>query len=391
MTDTLSVTGLFLEGLLSFFSPCVFPLIPLLIGYLSAGEEEQDVRKRRVKTSVSIFFFTFGICTVFFLMAMGSDLLGRVLNRYSLFFRIAGGLLLILFGLSAAGVIKISFFQKDYRLNQQMKRPQNGLQAYLMGFFFSFAWTPCNGPLLASAVLMAASSADRMQGYFYIGAYCFGFILMFLLLGLFTGEVLTIIEKNKSVVRYTQIAGGIIVLLMGGYMLYGAAVSYRNPAQNSEQTIGTVDDGRTDLEKYGFALPDEDGNLIDIRDYKGDTILVNFFGTWCHYCNLLVPELNETAKDRENLRIFLIAAPNDGREGSKESVMKYMRDHGYTLTVLYDTDFTVTRTYGVSGYPTTFFFQPDGKFYGYLPGYVDKRQLYMHIADASANSSSKEQ
>ena len=94
------------------------------------------------------------------------------------------------------------------------------LNAYLMGFFFSFAWSPCIGPMLASALVVSAGASSQLLGMAYIGAYALGFVIMFLIVGLFTEELLNLFQKKRNIIRYTEIIGGIIIICMGAYMLF---------------------------------------------------------------------------------------------------------------------------------------------------------------------------
>ena len=112
---------------------------------------------------------------------------------------------------------------------------------------------------------------------------------------------------------------------------------------------------------------------------------MNFFGTWCGYCNQELPHLQEIHDTREDVVILLIAAPGYNGEGNVSDVERYMKDAGYSMTILYDTDFSVSSRYGVQGYPYTFILKPDGSFLGYIPGYLPDESLDQAISEASGN------
>ena len=97
-----------------------------------------------------------------------------------------------------------------------------------------------------------------------------------------------------------------------------------------------------------------------------------------------LPHLEEVSH-RDDVEVVLIATPNLGSEGSEEMIRQYMENNGYTMTVLYDNDYSVTRTYGITGYPTTFIMKPDGNYLGYVPGYVDEETLDAAIDEALAS------
>ena len=372
--------ALFLEGLLSFFSPCVLPLVPLYIGYLTSGiDTNLSKAKARIQTTVRTFFFVLGIFTVFFLAGLGSSALRYFFQKNTIFFSIIGGFLLILFGLFSLGIIDIPFLQREHRI-VSFKQNKNGIiRSYLLGFFFSFAWSPCVGPLLASAILKSASAESALIGWIYIGCYTMGFIIIFILLGLFTEEVLMLLKKNTNIVRYTKIIGGIVVLYMGIYMLNTGFTSIKalenRTSDNTTVVENTNDENLTDIEKYSFTLKDSHGNDVTLSDYKGKTVVLNFFATWCTYCKMELPSLEEINNTRDDIVIFLVATPDIGNEGSKEYIESFMEENGYSMTVLYDETGEVVSKYNVSGLPTSFFFKPDGSVLGYVPGYVEESSL----------------
>ena len=395
MTESLTYSGLFLEGLMGFFSPCVLPLIPLLFGYLTSGMQEASPGQRRIRTLLRTLFFVLGICSVFFLMALGSYAFGMFIQNHARLFQMFGGLFLILFGLHAAGLIQIPLLEKERRFERMQNGPMNLLQAFLMGFFFSFAWTPCNGPLLASAIVMASTAASRITGMLYIASFCAGFIVMFLLIGLFTEEVLAFLGRHRDVVKYTQKIGGALILCMGSYMLWQtareinqieqAANTASAGSQSQQSSTASIPTEGTDLEKYGFTLPDKNNDPVDIRKYSGKTIVVTFFGTWCHYCNELLPDLQAVHESRDDVQIVLVATPNLGSEGDVDYIEKYMADKGYDMQIVYDSTYEMTQFYGVSGYPTTFIYQPDETMFGYVPGYMTREILDDYLERAANN------
>lgn len=372
--------ALFLEGLLSFFSPCVLPLVPLYIGYLTSGiDTNLSKAKVRIQTTVRTLFFVLGISTVFFLAGLGSSALRYFFQKNTIFFSIIGGFLLLLFGLFSLGIIDIPFLQREHRI-VSFKQNKNGIiRSYLLGFFFSFAWSPCVGPLLASAILKSASAESALIGWIYIGCYTLGFIIIFILLGLFTEEVLMLLKKNTNIVRYTKIIGGIVVLCMGIYMLNTGFTSIKalenRTSDNTTVVENTNDENLTDIEKYSFTLKDSHGNDVTLSDYKGKTVVLNFFATWCTYCKMELPSLEEINNTRDDIVIFLVATPDIGNEGSKEYIESFMEENGYSMTVLYDETGEVVSKYNVSGLPTSFFFKPDGSVLGYVPGYVEESSL----------------
>ena len=399
-SSNITIAGLFLEGLLSFFSPCVLPLLPLYIGYLTAGFDRNDPN-HRLHTFLNTLAFVLGICTVFVVAGLGSSALRSFFQTYTLQFQLFGGFLLLVLGLMSLGVIQIPFLQKDYRINVERKEKTSFLQAYIMGFCFSFAWSPCIGPLLASAIVAAASAPGPFGSLLYLGAYSLGFIIPFLAVGLFADTLLTWFKDHKNIVRYTGILGGLIVTGMGIYMLVQAnrtiLIMQGNPQQTpavvsseAENSTAVIAEGETekpeisedevDAVKYNFTLKDASGNEHQLKDYIGKPLLLNFFGTWCTYCNKELPDLQKVA-DQGDVQVVLIATPHFNGEGDIEYVESFMKDSGYNFTILYDDQLEVTRTYGINGYPTTFAMKKDGSFLGYMPGYMPSSMLEEIVAD----------
>ena len=398
MNLTISIGSLFLEGLLSFFSPCVLPLLPLYFGYLSKDavtvDAEGNKKYSRIKVLIMTVFFVLGICTVFVLLGLGTSAFRSFFTDNTQIIQIIGGILLILFGLVSLHVIEIPFLQKEHRSSFKTSGKMTWLNAYLMGFFFSFAWSPCIGPMLASALVVSAGASSQLLGIAYIGAYALGFVIMFLIVGLFTEELLNLFQRKRNIIRYTEIIGGIIIICMGGYMLFQAGTDISNKNSSSSAAVPTAaasaspqataeaeteTDTRPDIEKYNFVLNDRNGTAVNLSDYKGKKIVLNFFGTWCPYCKQELPYLQKINDTRDDVQVLLIATPNSGSEGSIEDINAFMDDNSYTMQVLFDTDLSVTYSYGVSGYPTTCIFQTDGSVYGCAPGYVQEDQMTEYL------------
>lgn len=397
--ENLSYFGVFLEGLLSFLSPCVLPLIPLYVGYLSKDADENPGRKTML---VHTFFFVLGIGTVFAIAAIGISFLQTFISKYQLPMEILGGVLLIAAGLISLGVIRIPALERTYR-HSSLKSGGN-LGAYLLGFFFSFAWTPCVGPLLASALVLAANADSHLQGLLYIVCYAAGFLLLFILLGLFTDEMLRLLKKYRNVTLAVGKIGGAIVLAMGVYMLVdanrGIAQKTQAPVQetapaaaeekaeeenNGALAAAATADTRSDIEKYDFSLSDGAGNEVQLSSLKGKTVILNFFATWCYYCNQELPDFQKIYENDPDVAVLLVDMPGVSGEGDQEYVKKYMADAGYTMPVLFDVTGKVHSLYGVSGFPTTYIIQPDGNFLGYMPGYMEPSVLEKALSDARNN------
>lgn len=393
------MSSLFLEGLLSFFSPCVLPLVPLYIGYLTKDaqktDEQGNVTYARGRTFIATAAFVLGICTVFVLAGLGSGVLHDFFTANTVMFQLITGFLLVLFGLFGLHIIRIPLLERTYQMKVNVSAPAGFLRAWIMGFGFSFAWSPCIGPMLAQALVLAASAENKAAGWMYIASYAAGFIVIFLMLGLFTSEVLNFLKKYRNAVKYTEMLSGLIVLCVGIWTLsQGFATVHALQKRTGDTVVGevteTADAEQSDvmtIEELNFTLKDAAGVSHQLTDYKGKTVLLNFFGTWCYYCNMELPGLQEVQNTRDDVTVVLVAAPGVNGEGDIASVEKTMSEAGYTMQILYDETLEVTGRYGISGYPTTFIFCPDGTLLGYAPGYISDEQLQSALDEAGTYKS----
>ena len=411
---------LFFEGLLSFFTPCVLPLVPLYIGYLTQDaktvNEDGTETYHSGRTLYLTTAFVLGICAVFVIAGLGTRALHTFFIDHRLAFQLIGGILLVVFGLVSLNIISLPFLNRTHTHRFEVRGGMNFLKAYLLGFFFSFAWSPCIGPLLAQAIVKAASAENTVTGWMYIGSYALGFISIFLLLGIFTSEILNFLKKYRGVVKYTGILAGIIVIAMGfwtlgqGVQTYNASIQTASAPDAAESAAAfkdsedeepttdstiapesqatdpseesTLENASVDIERYDFTLQDATGASISLSSYKGKTIILNFFGTWCYYCNEELPDLQKVKDSQSDVQVLLVAAPGVNGEGSIRDVENYMASKGFSMKVVYDTNLAATRMYRISGYPTTFIYQPDGTIFGYVPGYMNSSTLHSYIDQA---------
>ena len=354
------VLTVFLQGFLSFFSPCVLPLLPLYIGYLSGGTGKWEDGKfyyKRSKVMLHTLFFVLGISTAFVTLGLGVSAAGVFLKSNQMLFARVGGILIILFGFYQMGVFGSSaLLERERRLPFRLDRlAMSPPAAFLMGFTFSFAWTPCVGPALASVLLMAASAGTRLAGMGLICVYTLGFVLPFLATGMFATGLLGFMKKHGSVARYTVKIGGLLMIFMGLLMFTGkmnAVTGYLSQAslprqtdagqrtdavagngqgtetvagggagqgtdavsgagkqengtdsmvKNDNQETSSVPESETDEEtsheEYAsvaapdFTLKDQYGTTHSLSEYEGKTIFLNFWATWCPPCKAELPDI----------------------------------------------------------------------------------------------------
>ena len=387
------VLTVFFQGLLSFFSPCVLPLIPIYIGYLSGGTgqigEDGRIHFKRSKVLFHTVFFVLGVSFAFFLLGLGFSAMGNFLKENQIWFARIGGVIVILFGLYQMG-----FLGKSYFLGKERRLPfkldllaMSPVTALVMGFTFSFAWTPCVGPALASVLLMTASAATKVTGFLYIAVYTAGFVLPFLAVGLFTTTLLEFFKNHMKVVHYTVKIGGILMIFMGILMLTGkmnavsGALSSTETQEEATETEPEEEEEAAEEVKtipaIDFTLKDQYGNTHTLSDYKGKTVFLNFWATWCSPCRAEMPDIQKLYEEfqQEDVVILGVAAPNLGREKSEEGIKGFLEENGYTYPVVMDTDAEAFQAYGINSFPTTFMIDKDGNVFGYIPGQLSEETM----------------
>lgn len=419
-TGISSIT-VFFQGLVSFFSPCVLPLIPLYIGYLSGGakttDEEGNITYKRSRVMRNTLFFVLGISFAFFLLGFSFTAVGKFFHNYQTWFTRIGGIIVVLFGLYQLGVFGSSSLSKEHRFHfQPDSLALNPFTALILGFTFSFAWTPCVGPALASVLLLAASASSQTIGFLLIGVYTLGFVLPFLAVGLFTKALLDFFKKYRSAVKYTVKIGGILIIFIGVMMFTGwmngiSAYLSGNPfvsqntgqeaeppqtdsveqeeandatadsdaAENSNTDSHSDSTDNADAEAVpapDFTLEDQYGNVHTMADYKGKIIFLNFWATWCPPCRAEMPEIQEIyeeyGENQSDVVVLGVASPDTGREGNVESIAAFLEENNYTYPVVMDTGGSLAYYYGISAYPTTFMIDSSGNVYGYVTGQITK-------------------
>ena len=218
--DWVTVFALFAEGLLSFLSPCVLPILPVYVGILAGGAGEKEESRTVL---INTLFFVVGITMTFLLLAFTSSLLSRFLQANSQLLRIISGLLIIFMGLVQLGWLRINVLEREFSAKgkaYQVGKKVTPLVAFLMGFTFSFSWTPCIGPILASVFIYASSHAG-WTSFFLILVYCLGFILPFLLVAFFSQKVLEFFKNKRQNLGWTKKVSGYLLLIIGLSILTG--------------------------------------------------------------------------------------------------------------------------------------------------------------------------
>lgn len=432
LSISVSVIAVFAQGLISFFSPCVLPLLPMYIGYLAGGtgtkDENGDIIYKKSKVIINTLFFIIGISFAFMLLGFAATKLGSFFQGNRMLFIRVGGALIILFGLFQMGLFESQTLNSEKRFHLPVnKLAANPLVALVLGFTFSFAWTPCVGPMLTGVLLMSGTAATATKGFVLIGVYTLGFVIPFMLTGIFTTGLLKFFRKHSSMVQYTKKIGGVLMIVIGLVMITGfmndisgyLSKDVKKISQNREKEVKDtekialkteetkereglssenkeINEGETGTEEQetakkneeqegenpevvqapDFEFTDQYGNTHKLSDYKGKTVLINFWATWCPPCRAELPDIQEAfekyGENQDEVIILGITAPGYGGEKSDEEIADFVKEKKVTYPVLFDYDGTSFADYYISAFPTTYMIAEDGTVFGYLTGGMTK-------------------
>lgn len=387
----LNLAVVFIEGLLSFFSPCILPILPVYLSILSNSDVEtlKDGKNNFVKTALfkNTILFVLGISTTFFILGSSVNILSSFFNNYKDFIMLIGGLIIVIMGLFYVGIIKSNLLNREKRFNMQIDK-MNPLSAFLLGFTFSFGWTPCIGPILASVLIMASSSSDVVTANLLIFIYILGFILPFIIVAVFYSKLFKSIDKMKSYMGVIKNICGIILIISGLVMVFNGVTSLKERKENNSniekgELINEEENEDDEESSIDFKLKDQYGNEHTLSEYRGKTVFLNFWATWCPPCREEMPYIEELyeeyGKNNEDIIILGVAAPNLAREGSEEDIANFLSDNNYTFPVVMDFGGELVYKYNIQGFPTTFIINEDGKVVQKVIGAMDKENMKIII------------
>lgn len=216
---TLGVVVAFTAGLLSFLSPCVLPLVPSYVGYLTGMTQPESGVQRRA-TLAHALLFILGFTLVFILLGATATALGRALGYYQVWLQRAGGVLVILFGLFCLGVFNWRWLTRERRLHFERK-PVGYLGSALVGMAFAAGWTPCIGPVLGGILGLAASSSDVSRGMLLLAVYSAGLALPFLLAAFAVESFLEWFQRFRPFLPWVMRISGVMLVFVGILLVTG--------------------------------------------------------------------------------------------------------------------------------------------------------------------------
>ena len=388
------ISAAFVAGLLSFFSPCILPLLPVYIGLLTtdAGNNELGAARRAANTVA----FVLGISTTFFLLGLGAGAVGRTLNNP--YISITCGLVIFLFGLHLSGFMTIPILVREKRMDLSKINASTVVGAFLLGLGFSFGWTPCIGPILGSILALAAQQGTAIAGAALTLVYSLGMCIPFLIITLASNALIDHIRKLHRFMPVIQRVGGVLIAIMGLWMMFmqvhelasyapKANMSASQQQAETQAEVEAANTGETDANASSnpeadawrnITFEDINGEQHQIADFEGAPVYIEFWGSWCPNCMDNIEEFKETAarhNEAGDVQVISIAVPGRFGEMEKAEFIDWCNEQGYDFPILLDENAELIAFFNISGFPTSVFVDARGKVQLVLPGVIEPEEL----------------
>ena len=351
------VATVFGAGLLSFFSPCILPVLPVYVAFLATDADAADIggARRLARTLV----FVAGLSCAFFALGLAGGALGAALS--SPYFTIACGLLIIVLGLFYAGALNIPILNREARFAlPEGLNVRSLLGAFVLGLVFSVAWTPCVGPVLASVIALSAQAGGAFTGGALLLVYAAGLAIPFVVIALASDVLLDRLRAIGPYLDKIKIAGGAVLVLLGLWMVFSQVNTLvkKTEATSDAAVVATPQDAAFD-----FTLSDIDGGTVHFADLRGTPVYIEFWGTWCSVCMANLDNFAALADEYNtagSVRVLSVVVPGENGEMSEDDFVTWAKGQGLSFPILLDRGAGFARAANVSAYPTSFLFGADG-------------------------------
>lgn len=385
-------------GLLSFFSPCILPLLPVYVGVLTTDASSDTLGLgRRCANTIA---FVLGICCVFVTLGAGAGALGSTFD--SSYVAIALGILVFIFGLHLAGVVRIPFLNREKRANLSKIQVRGILGAFVLGLAFSFGWTPCVGPILGTILALAAEQGSAAVGAGLLLVYSLGLCVPFVIITLAANVALAKLRALHKYLPALQRIGGALIAIMGLWLVFSQVsalgVQQRaNEASQQDNQAASVNDVRGtsagDASTEGLSgawknvvLTDLDGNKHRLSDLKGTPVYFEFWGSWCDSCVADLGQLHEVYAEHAaagDVVVVSVVTPGFYGEREQDDFVAWARDADVEVPVWMDVNCSLATHLNVSAFPTSVFVNSGGDIVKIRLGAIDRDELESLLAELS--------
>lgn len=210
----------FISGIFSFFSPCILPLIPSYLCFITGLSTKEILKSKKTYILIEIILFVFGFSLIFILLGSLSFLLGSFLIENKKILNIISGLIIIFLGIHITGILNINFLQFEKKFHLKNK-PINKFGSFLVGIVFALGWTPCVGPILGSILMMCAKSESLVYAIILLSFYSLGLALPFFFIGIGINYTLNFFSKIKKYFKLISIISGTLFIIIGIKIIFG--------------------------------------------------------------------------------------------------------------------------------------------------------------------------
>lgn len=207
-TQELFYSTIYIAGILSFFSPCIFPVIPIYLSILSNGE------KKSISKTIA---FVIGLSTTFVILGFGAGIIGEIFFNEKV--RIIAGIVIVILGLFQMEILKLKFLEKTKMIEHNTEKTSI-FSTFLLGLTFSLGWTPCVGPILASILVVASSSNDVTKSILYMLVYVLGMAIPFIIFSLASKILFKKMSFIKKYLPLIKKIGGLLIIIMGILLIF---------------------------------------------------------------------------------------------------------------------------------------------------------------------------
>jgi cytochrome c-type biogenesis protein len=379
-----------LAGFLSFASPCVLPIVPGYLTFITGMSFEELTGQQGhshlvVSALLKSLPFVLGFSLVFIALGASASAAGAMLRAHLGLMKSIAGVGIIILGLHLAGVLPIPALLRDKHLTGEPTAPGIG-RAFIAGILFAFGWTPCVGPILAGILGLAATTETLHQGVLLLSAYSLGLGIPFIISAAFLNVFLSLFKGVKGYLRQVEIASGMLLVVVGLLIFtdklswISSRLTFLNPEEllmteaqpSTPQSPETVEHAKTAYGDYDFTLTSIDGDSLKLSDYYGKVVLVNFWAPWCGPCVVETPSLVRLYNKYKTRGFAVIGVALQSEE---DGVKQFVKQYRVPYAIGRDTSNEIGLRYQVFALPSSFLFSSEGKVKRAFTGFLSEETL----------------